>query len=143
MKKMLLFLLGCALSIVTSAQINSMDISKDTVVTREVVKPIVQDKSVFPDSMQRIQPQPSFHKKHRLVAALLTFPLGIFGLHRIYMHTSSGVPLVYIATFGGLFGVLPFIDFILILLSKDIHLAYTSNPHIFMWQKREVVKSLK
>jgi len=78
-----------------------------------------------------------YHKKHRVFAALLAFPpLGIFGLHRIYMHTAPVVPLVYIATAGGLFGVLPFIDFVLILLNKDIHLTYTSNPHLFMWQKR-------
>ncbi len=77
-----------------------------------------------------------FHKKHRLVAALLAFPLGVFGLHRMYLHTSWRVPLVYIVTLGGALGVLPFIDFVLILLNKDIHINYTSNPHIFMWQKR-------
>ncbi len=79
----------------------------------------------------------TFHRKHRAIAALLAFPLlGVFGLHRIYMHTAPGVPIIYIVTAGGLFGVLPFIDFVLILLNKDIHLTYTSNPHLFMWQKR-------
>ncbi len=79
-----------------------------------------------------------FHKKHRLIAALLAFPVpfGIFGAHRMYLHSSAKVPLLYIATFGGGLGILPFIDFVLILLNKDIHLNYTSNSHLFMWRKR-------
>lgn len=78
-----------------------------------------------------------FHKKHRLFAAILAFPpFGLFGLHRMYLHSSGKVPLTYIVTLGGGFGILPFIDFVLILLNKDIHLNYTSNSHLFMWQKR-------
>lgn len=88
------------------------------------------------DTIKLNQNGGGFHKKHRLVAALLAFPLGIFGLHRMYLHSSAKVPLIYIATFGGGFGILPFIDFVLILLNKDIHLNYTSNSHLFMWQKR-------
>jgi TM2 domain-containing membrane protein YozV len=81
----------------------------------------------------------AFHKKHRFIAAVLAlpFPFGIFGLHRIYMHTSAVVPVVYIATLGGGLGILPFIDFVLILLNKDIHTNYTSNKHLFMWEKRD------
>jgi len=77
-------------------------------------------------------------KKHRLIAAVLAFPvIGIFGFHRMYLGTSTKVPVVYIVTAGGVFGVLPFIDFVLILLSKDIHKTYTHNRNIFMWQRDE------
>jgi hypothetical protein len=50
--------------------------------------------------------------------------------------TSAVVPIVYIVTIGGVFGVLPFIDFVLILLSKDINKTYVGNHHLFMWQKK-------
>lgn len=111
-----------------------MPLSRDSMVFHGVKKPSAKATLTFTDSLNK---KPIvFHKKHRLVAALLAFPLGVFGLHRMYLHTSPLVPVVYIATFGGLFGVLPFIDFVLILLNKDIHLTYTSNPHLFMWQKR-------
>lgn len=73
-------------------------------------------------------------RKHKLIAALCAFPLGVFGLHRIYLGTSAKVPLIYIATFGGGFGVLPFIDFVLILLNKDVN-TYAHNPRTFMWSK--------
>lgn len=74
------------------------------------------------------------HRKHKLIAALCAFPLGVFGLHRMYLGTSAKVPLIYIATFGGGFGILPFIDFVLILLNKDVN-TYAHNPRTFMWSK--------
>ena len=73
-----------------------------------------------------------FHK-HKLIAAALAFPLGVLGLHRIYLGSSKGMPIAYIATFGGAFGVLPFIDFVLI-ISKDVN-TYANNPHLFMWSR--------
>ena len=49
------------------------------------------------------------HKDHRkLIAAVLAFPFpfGIVGLHRIFLGTKPYVPVVYIATLGGIFGIL-------------------------------------
>jgi TM2 domain-containing membrane protein YozV len=137
MKKSLLLFLGCVFAIITSLQGKSIDVSRDTVVFHTIKKPLdLTLGETFTDTLNGNKTV--YHKKHRVFAALLAFPpLGIFGLHRIYMHTSPGVPLVYIVTFGGVFGILPFIDFVLILLNKDIHLNYTSNPHLFMWEKRE------
>jgi TM2 domain-containing membrane protein YozV len=140
MRKSYIFFLWCIVCICTSVKGSNSDIPrdplKDSVVFKGVKAVPIQADSVFSDSLKGHPKDANFHKKHRLVAALLAFPLGVLGLHRIYMHTSPIVPMVYIATFGGLFGVLPFIDFVLILLNKDIHLTYTSNPHLFMWQKR-------
>lgn len=74
-------------------------------------------------------------KRKKLIAALLAFPLpfGIIGLHRIYLGTKPYVPLVYIATIGGV-GIIPFIDFVVICLEKDIT-HYYDNPNIIMWAK--------
>ena len=80
----------------------------------------------------------SFKKKNdahrKIIASVLAFPLpfGIIGLHRIYLGTKPYVPFVYIGTLGGGFGILPFIDFCVLLLDKDID-HYKSNAHIFMW----------
>lgn len=77
-------------------------------------------------------------RKHKLFAALLAFPIpfGVFGLHRAYLGTTTGVPLVYIASLGGCLGMLPFTDFVLILLNRDINAYYAHNPHLFMWSKK-------
>ena len=73
-------------------------------------------------------------KNKRITAAILAFPFpfGIVGLHRIYLGTAPYVPVVYIGSLGGIFGVLPFIDFCVLILDKD-ESRYTNNKKVFMW----------
>lgn len=73
-------------------------------------------------------------KNKKIVAALLAFPFpfGMVGLHRIYLGTAPYVPIVYIGTIGGGFGILPFIDFCVLLLDKDVT-RYNENKKVFMW----------
>jgi len=75
-------------------------------------------------------------KNKKVMAAILAFPFpfGIVGLHRIYLGTAPHVPIVYIGTFGGVLGILPFIDFCVIVLDKDFD-RYMNNNKIFMWVK--------
>lgn len=81
-----------------------------------------------------------FRKKQRLnkriTAAVLAFPFpfGIVGLHRIYLGTKPYVPVAYIASFGGVFGILPLIDFFAITFDKDFK-QYRDNGKVFMWVK--------
>lgn len=81
-----------------------------------------------------------FKKKQRLnkriTAAVLAFPFpfGIVGLHRIYLGTKPHVPVVYIGSLGGIFGLLPLIDFIAITTTKDFE-HYRDNGDVFMWIK--------
>lgn len=77
-------------------------------------------------------------KNKKLTAALLAFPLpfGIVGLHRIYLGSAPYVPVVYIATFGGILGLLPLIDFCTILLDKNKNMEdFSNNKKVFMWIK--------
>jgi len=73
-------------------------------------------------------------KNKRTIATLLAFPLpfGIVGLHRIYLGSAAYVPVAYIASLGGMFGVLPFVDFCVLMLDKNTE-RYTDNKKIFMW----------
>jgi TM2 domain-containing membrane protein YozV len=81
-----------------------------------------------------------FHRKQklnkRITSAVLAFPFpfGMVGLHRIYLGTKPHVPVAYIASLGGVFGILPFIDF-LPLLSEKILTTYRDNGKVFMWVK--------
>lgn len=76
------------------------------------------------------------HAKKKLLAGFLSFPfpMGFLGAHRILLGTKPWVPVVYVATFGGCFGLLPLIDFCVIMLSDDVT-KYENNPNIFMWVK--------
>ena len=73
-------------------------------------------------------------RNKRITAAILAFPLplGILGVHRLYLGTKPIVPIIYIVTLGGVVGILPFIDFVVLLLADDIQ-EYEDNPHVFMW----------
>jgi len=54
------------------------------------------------------------------------------GLHRIYLGCSPYVPVVYMASLGGIFGLLPLIDFIVILTEKDVE-HFANSGKVFMW----------
>jgi TM2 domain-containing membrane protein YozV len=73
-------------------------------------------------------------RTRRLTAAVLAFPFpfGIVGLHRIYLGTKPWVPVAYIASLGGVFGILPLIDFFAILFDKDFE-RFENNEKVFMW----------
>ena len=97
--------------------------------------------AVCVSDQQAFRPNPiwaGFKKKKdnrkKIVAGILAFPLpfGVIGLHRIYLGCKPYVPFIYIGTLGGIFGVLPFIDFCVLILDKDIA-SYKNNPHVFMW----------
>jgi TM2 domain-containing membrane protein YozV len=81
-----------------------------------------------------------FRKKQklnkRITSAVLAFPFpfGMVGLHRIYLGTKPHVPVAYIASLGGVFGILPLIDFFAITFGKDFN-HYRDNGKVFMWVK--------
>lgn len=72
-------------------------------------------------------------KKNKKVAAVLAFPItGVTGIHRVYLGTAAYIPVVYVGTLGGCLGILPFIDFVVILIEKDVS-KFQGSRKIFMW----------
>ena len=74
--------------------------------------------------------------KNPVAAILLTFFLGGFGIHRHYMGTRPWMWAIYTFTFGGIFGVVPFVDFIVEIVAavEDNSVArYCGNTSFFMW----------
>jgi len=71
--------------------------------------------------------------KDAVVAIVLDFFLGGLGVHRFYLGTETLTGLGYILTCGGIFGIVPLIDFVVLIIdNKDIS-AYINNPKFFMW----------
>ncbi len=71
--------------------------------------------------------------KDAVVAIVLDFFLGGFGIHRFYLGTETLTGLGYIFTCGGIFGIVPLVDFIVLIIdNKDIS-KYVNNPKFFMW----------
>lgn len=68
----------------------------------------------------------------RAVAIGLTVLLGPFGAHRIYLGTRETVPIFYTLTLGGGLGVLPVVDLIHLIFSKDLS-RFVNNEKVIMW----------
>jgi TM2 domain-containing membrane protein YozV len=67
------------------------------------------------------------------VALLLNFFLGGLGIHRLYLGTKTMTWVGYILTCGGIFGVVPLVDFIVLIIHNQDISPYVDNPHFFMW----------
>lgn len=74
-------------------------------------------------------------EKDPLIAALLAFPylVGGLGIHRVYLGTPPGIIAGYIFTCGGIFGVLPWIDFIVLLINSDDISPYIDKKGLIMF----------
>jgi TM2 domain-containing membrane protein YozV len=72
-------------------------------------------------------------EKDAVVAIVLDFFLGGLGIHRFYLGTETLTGIGYILTCGGIFGIVPLVDFIVLIIdNKDIS-PYINNPKFFMW----------
>lgn len=72
-------------------------------------------------------------EKEAVVAILLDFFLGGFGVHRFYLGTEVMTGIGYIITCGGIFGIVPLVDFIVLIINMDDISRYVNNPKFFMW----------
>ncbi len=109
--------------------------STGTVLEKQIIETNLQQLADAPNPLFKL-----FRKKQkdkrRLTAAILAFPFpfGIVGLHRIFLGTKPHVPVVYIASLGGIFGIIPLIDFFVICFDEDFE-QYLNNPKVLMWVK--------
>ncbi len=71
--------------------------------------------------------------KEAAVALLLDFFLGGFGVHRFYLGTEVLSGLGYPLTCGGFFGIMPLVDFVVLIINIDDISPYIDNPKFFMW----------
>ncbi|BAV04263.1 TM2 domain-containing protein [Filimonas lacunae] len=71
--------------------------------------------------------------KNVAVALILNFFLGGLGVHRAYLGTETLTWVGYILTFCGIFGIVPLVDFIVLIVNIDDISEYEDNPKYFMW----------
>ena len=72
-------------------------------------------------------------EKTFVTAVLLDFFLGGLGVHRFYLGTKTMTGIGYILTCGGIFGIVPFVDLIVLIVDNDDISPYIDNPKFFMW----------
>ena len=72
-------------------------------------------------------------EKSAPVALVLDFFLGGLGVHRFYLGTKTMTGIGYILTCGGIFGIVPLVDFIVLIINMDNISKFVDNPKFFMW----------
>jgi TM2 domain-containing membrane protein YozV len=74
--------------------------------------------------------------KDPVVATLICWIVGGFGIHRHYLGTKGGMWAIYTFTCGGIFGIVTTVDFFVLIIdgiiNKNID-KYTDNEKFFMW----------
>ena len=70
-----------------------------------------------------------------VAAFLLCTFLGEFGVHRHYMGTRPWMWAIYVFTGFGIFGIVPFVDWVMLLIGlvDDNISQYVGNTRFFMW----------
>ena len=76
---------------------------------------------------------PAEAKKDAVVAIVLDFFLGGLGIHRFYLGTEVLTGIGYILTCGGIFGIVPLVDFVVLIINNQNISPYVNNPKFFMW----------
>lgn len=71
--------------------------------------------------------------KNFAAAVLLNFFLGGLGIHRLYLGTKTMTWVGYILTCGGIFGIVPLVDFVVLIVHNQDISPYVNNPKFFMW----------
>lgn len=74
-------------------------------------------------------------EKNGILAIVLTILLGGLGVHRFYLGTKTLTGIGYILTCGGIGGLVPLVDFVVLIIGVikgDID-KFVDNPKFFMW----------
>jgi len=74
-------------------------------------------------------------EKEPIIAVLLAWFLGPIAIHRVYLGGTGLLVLGYCVTVGGIFGIVPFIDLIVLIIGavNDDISKYIDNDKFFMW----------
>lgn len=75
----------------------------------------------------------TLNEKDPLVAILLDIFVGGLAIHRVYLGGKPTLILLYFITCGGIFGVLPLGDLIVLAVNYDDISAYVGNDNFIMW----------
>ncbi len=135
MKKLLLILVAVfAVSFAANANSYTLDDAAiDALVENSVEVSPVLDLATLPAPLAANLP--AVGSPSPVGAFLLCFFLGGFGVHRHYLGTRPGMWAIYTFTFGGIFGIVPFVDWIMLLIGlvDDNISPYVGNTKFFMW----------
>lgn len=112
---------------------NNLSIKNNDVVELEGFSQLfIQDSNTVEiiDTLIEGKKKVKFKRGKAIIFCVLT---GFLGGHRIYFGTHQRTPIIYSITLGG-FGILPLIDLVHIIFTKDLS-KFDNKSEIIMWSK--------
>lgn len=133
--KRFLFSLVAILAIAVSANAANYTIDDDAIDALIEASVEVSPLSLMPEAAVPAAATLSSANSNPVAAFLLCTFLGGFGVHRHYMGTRPWMWAIYTFTFGGIFGIIPLIDWVMLIvgLVEDDISDFVGNTKFIMW----------
>lgn len=133
--KKLLFSLIAILAIAVSANAANYTVDDDAIDALIEASAEVSPLELMPAAAVPASATLSSSNSNPVAAFLLCTFLGGFGVHRHYMGTRPWMWAIYTFTFGGIFGIVPLIDWVMLIvgLVEDDITDFCGNTKFFMW----------
>ena len=77
--------------------------------------------------------QKALEDKEVWLAVILNLFLGWIAVHRVYLGGTPILILGYLVTFFGIFGIVPLVDIIVLIINNANISKYVNNNRFFMW----------
>jgi len=72
-------------------------------------------------------------EKNVWLAVVLNLFLGLIAVHRVYLGGTPILILGYLFTAGGIFGIVPLVDIVVLIINNENISKYINNNRFFMW----------
>ena len=133
--KRLFFSLIAILAITVSANAANYTVDDDAIDALIEASAEVSPLSLMPEAPVPAAASFSSGSKSPIASFLLCTFLGGFGVHRHYMGTRPWMWAIYTFTCGGIFGIIPLVDWVMLLvgLVEDDISDYCGNTKFIMW----------
>jgi TM2 domain-containing membrane protein YozV len=139
MKKLLTLLVSALFFTIAQANASTSEYTVDDTAVEAVFETGVQVSAV--QLLQSLQSSGNTSEtqvqedKTPIIAFVLATFLGGFAIHRVYLGGSPVLIPAYIFTCFGIFGIVPFVDWIVLLIgvANDDISKYVDNDKFFMW----------
>jgi hypothetical protein len=134
MKKLFLLALICTLGFVSTSKASIYKVDDAAIeASFSQAKAVAFDFNQTGTMLNPMGGQVVKAEKQAIVAILLDFFLGGIAIHRVYLGGKPILVLGYLVTCGGIFGIVPLVDLIVLAINYDDISQYVGNSRFFMW----------
>ncbi len=135
MKKILLLALVCTLGFAYSSKASSIYQVNDNAIEAALntATPVAVQADDAGSLFSPMAIQAKGSDKNVWVACILDWLLGGIAVHRVYLGSTPAMIFYYLITGCGIFGIVPTIDLIVLLINNQDISKYVGNNKYFMW----------